>query len=143
MQQIDIDFEVYKALTALRESEYHTYNEILRDLLRLKKTTSRKLTEALSGVVNSVGPQGQNGLVIGGRFLPHGTMLQAKYKGTLYSSIIEDGEWHGPFSTKHKSASSAAKAVTGTNVNGLNFWNAKRPMDNSWQKLSTLPKISK
>lgn len=41
---IDIDFEVYKALTAELESEQDSYNDVIRRLLGLQKTT--QLTES-------------------------------------------------------------------------------------------------
>ena len=40
--QIEIDFEVFKELTARRTHEGHTYNEVLRDVLGLKPSFGRQ-----------------------------------------------------------------------------------------------------
>ncbi len=36
MPSIDIDFDIYKELTSLRETEDVTYNDVIRELLELK-----------------------------------------------------------------------------------------------------------
>lgn len=123
--QIDIDFEVFKALTARRESEAHSYNEVLREILNLNP--------------KSKGPERPHGRHLGGRFLPNGTELRAKYKDNYYYAEIA-GERLLLEGETYASASAAARAVTGNNVNGLNFWDVKRPGDVDWKRLMTLPK---
>jgi predicted CopG family antitoxin len=142
MQQIDIDFEVFKALTAMRKSETHTYNEVVRDLLGLKKTLGRRISESFSPFSETFGPAGETGRAISGRFLPHGTLLRARYKSILHTAEICNGEWVNENGDVFRSASAAARVITGNNVNGLNFWEAKRPSDSDWRKLSALPKTS-
>lgn len=123
--QIDIDFEVFKALTALRHNEAHSYNAVLRELLNL---------DPVDPSLNKI-----KGKILGGRFLPNGTELRAKYKNDFfYAEIVgEKLMYEGEI---HSSASSAASAVTGTNVNGLNFWDVKRPGDVDWKRMTTLPR---
>jgi predicted CopG family antitoxin len=142
MQQIDIDFEVFKALTALRKSETHTYNEVVRDLLGLKKTFNRQISDIGSTMSQTFGPEGAQGRAVAGRFLPHGTLLRAKYKSLFYNAKILNGEWVDENGDIFPSASGAATAITGNNVNGLSFWETKRPSDSEWRKLSALPKTS-
>ena len=140
MQQIDVDFDVFKALTALRESEHHTYNEVLRDLLGLERTFGRKLGDSMSGITRGFGSTGGSGFVSRGLYLPEGTMLRAKYKGLPFTASITNGRWRDADGTEHNSPSAAAQAITGTNVNGLRFWEAKRPSDVHWRKLDALPR---
>lgn len=140
MQQIEIDFEVFKALTALRQSETHTYNGVIRDLLGLKKTIARTMSDAIGPVANTIEPSEKSGFVASGRFLPDGTTLRARYKGRTYYASIHNGKWMDEDSATYQSASSAARAITQNNVNGLAFWEAKRPSDTTWTKLIGLPK---
>ncbi|WP_337829360.1 DUF2924 domain-containing protein [Pseudonocardia sp. TMWB2A] len=140
MQQIEIDFEVFKALTNLRQSENHTYNEVLRDLLGLEKSLLRGFADVVS---KASGRSGALGFVASGRFLPHGTLLRARYKGYIHQASVNDGAWVNDDGTEYKSASAAARAITQTNVNGLTFWEVKRPSDTEWRKLDAMPKSTK
>lgn len=125
--QIDIDFDTFKSLTLLRKNESHTYNDVIRELLGLETETGEERSNPLLG------------RFVGGRFLPNGTKLRARYKSIIYygeikrSQLIYDDK-------VFKSASAAARAVTDNNVNGLEFWEVKRPDDTSWKKLSALPR---
>ena len=121
--QIDIDFDVFKALTVMRQSEVHSYNDVIRDLLGLESKDEMKGSS--------------EGRLLGGRFLPNGTKLRAKYKDGYYEAEIRKGGlWYNE--KRYSSASSAARAVTGTNVNGLTFWEVKRPNDFDWLKILML-----
>jgi hypothetical protein len=137
--QIEVDFEVFKALTMLRQSESHTYNEVLRDLLGLQKTAARQMTERLSGFAAALGPKPNTGFVSRGLYLPDGTLLRAKYKGRTYEAQIEKGRFLLADGREFSSPSGAAHAVTSTQVNGLRFWEARRPSDTEWRKLDALP----
>tara|TARA_B100001765_G_C19376565_1_gene281537 strand:- start:208 stop:585 length:378 start_codon:yes stop_codon:yes gene_type:complete len=123
--QIEIDFEVFKALTSRRQSETHSYNDVLREILGLEPAAV----------------QTSHGRALGGRFLPNGTELRARYKGQVYSAEIVSEKFVHDGKT-YSSASAAAKAVTGTNVNGLQFWEVKRPGDVDWKSLKSLQKAS-
>jgi hypothetical protein len=150
MQQIEIDFEVFKALTALRRSETHTYNQVIRELLDIDKGVAvrddpqfiknMKALAALPDLVVRSGPT--TGFALRGLILPNGTLLRATHKGSSYQAMILDGEWVGEDGKTHTSPSSAASAITGNNVNGWRFWQAKRPSDSDWRNLDMLPKSS-
>ena len=129
--QIDIDFEVFKALTARRTSESHTYNEVLRDLLKLPADKIEIIPAS---------PEPQGGRLIGGRLLPNGTLLRAKYKGSYYNASIENNRWISEDGSCFDSASAAARGITNNSVNGLTFWEAKRPSDTDWTILKSIPK---
>lgn len=128
MTAIDIDFEVYKELTARRASEATTYNDVIRDLLGLDAQP-----EIADGPVQSAG-----GLDIKGVFLPNGTLLRATYKGQTYTAEIKDGAWIGCDGVRRNTPSDAACAITQNNVNGWRFWHVKRPGDKGWKVLNSL-----
>ena len=134
--QIEIDFDVYKALTSKRESEMHSYNDVLRTLLDLP--SAYELDKALGFAPTP----SKSGRVFAGRLLPNGTELRATYKHTVYRANIRDAKLIDELGSVHGSASAAARAITNTNVNGLMFWEVKRPGDSTWKKLIALPKVS-
>lgn len=131
--QIDIDFEVFKALTARRKHEGHSYNEVLRDLLSLPALESEGME------IVPATPAGQRrSFESRDLSLPHGTQLRATYKGAAYSARIDDGRWIDQDGVEHRSPSAAARYITGNNVNGLRFWQGKRPNDQAWLNLDVL-----
>lgn len=148
--QLEIDFEVFKALTARRLNERHTYNDIIRELLGLDSLIeSPDPVEGLfddSGPVTPrpvtfaslVGSRGPTGFSARGIFLPNGTLIKAIYKQQIYTAKIDGGCWVDAQGVSHKSPSAAAKNVTGSNVNGLRFWRVKRPDDAEWRRLDLL-----
>jgi len=124
MATIDVDFEVYKALTNMRETEETTYNSVLRDLLRLGAPvlSSKKYLPSWTWK---------------GVTLPSGTKLRAEYKGKVYTAEIVDGEWVQDGKT-YGSPSAAAYAVTHSGINGWAFWTVMRPTDPTYSTLGAL-----
>jgi len=133
--QIEIDFEVFKELTARRTHVGHSYNEVLRDLLNLPPKIGRKLSDALAPLTESGGIRG---FALRGGTLPEGTKLAATYKRKEYRAEIRNGRWVDEDGKEHSSPSAAASAISDTNVNGLRFWHAKRPQDSNWTRLDIL-----
>jgi hypothetical protein len=142
--QVEVDFDVFKALTALRLHEGHTYNDVLRDLLHLGQVKSYKIQpSSIATAEPAIGTPtltSSNGLWLRGLFLPDGTLLRGSYKGKLHQAQIENGGWHDERGQQHTSPSAAAYAISNTNINGWRFWEAKRPSDTDWRKLETLQK---
>ncbi len=132
MQTIDVDFAVWKTLTALRRDEAHSYNDVLRDLLNLPSSDAPGEGASTS--------EGDDGCYLSGRWMPAGTRLRAQYKGRLHDAHIRDGQLIDANGVIHSSASAAAKAITSTNVNGLMFWSVQRPTDTTWRRLASVPK---
>lgn len=130
--QIEIDFDVWKTLTAMRSGEDVSYNDVLRSMLNLDKSTAlaKNSTEQNYSPLRDF--QSRN-LV-----LPDGTLLRAKYKGRMFNARIIDGRWVDEEGKEHSSPSSAAGAITGTTVNGLRFWEGRRPDLGVWHRLDTL-----
>ncbi len=140
--QIDIDFDVYKALTAKRKNENHSYNDVLRALLGLEPVEQTNAWPLGVDLVKALVSVKAKPLTLRNGELPSGTRLRAVYKGVEHRAIIKNGRWISENDEEFGSPSAAAKAITGTNVNGLRFWNGKRPIDESWQRLDVLLAIN-
>lgn len=123
---IDIDFEVYKALTSRLPSETSSYNDVVRELLNLPAVTSPPGAAAASG-----------GWTWKGVTLPNGTELRANHKGQVYTATIEGGRWMQN-DEAFSSPSAAGWVITQTGLNGWTFWSAKRPGDTGWSVLNHL-----
>ena len=123
MQTIEIDFEVFKALTARRTTESVTYNDVIRSLLGLNATSATTRPGAI-WVYKDVA-------------VPVGTRFRAHYKGQTHHGEIEprglvvEG-------VLRSSPSDAAKAITNTNVNGWTFWECQLPGSSRWRAISSL-----
>ena len=126
MSTIEIDFDVFKALTNRRASEATTYNDVLRELLGLPGRASQEV------------PGSAKGCTMQGVFFPEGTQFQVVYKGTVHRAQIKDGQWIGDDGRVRRSPSDAAVAITKNNVNGWRFWSFKRPADPSFRKMRVL-----
>ncbi len=131
MQTIEIDFDVFKALTALRASERDTYNDVLRDILKLPKHKPPLSPQELDRMIAK-----GNVWQTGGVNFPQGTEFRAIYKGKTHTATIKDGALlvNG---RRAVNPSSAAHLITGNNVNGWRFWEARLPGHTDWRKLET------
>jgi Restriction Enzyme Adenine Methylase Associated len=128
MPTIEVDFDVFKALTARRPAEDVTENDVLRQLLRLPPRTSPPEQS------DSPGPEDW---VTKGVRLPSGTELRATYKGQTYlarvasGALVLDGK-------RFNSPSAAAMAITRNPVNGWTFWECRLPGQGRWRSLKEL-----
>jgi hypothetical protein len=132
MPAIQVDFDVFKALTSRRASEEVTENDVLRQLLGLPArkgtSTSRQPSAAAPG----------DWIVKGVRF-PARTELRATYKGQTYLGRVEGGAL--VLSGKRfDSPSAAAVSITRNPVNGWRFWEARLPGQAGWTILESLRK---
>jgi hypothetical protein len=140
--QVEIDFEVFKALTALLKDEGDTYNEAIRRLLTLPASDLSVEPPSfepagISGQVNGL-LGASSGVWYSNNFFPDGTLFRATYKGQTYYAQIKDGIWTDGYGSSRTSPSDAAAAISNTNVNGWKFWFAKRPFDVDWQRMDSL-----
>lgn len=144
--QIEIDFEVFKALTALRKSEGDSYNAVVRRLLSLEsddgsfgaEKVSKAIEVALRKVRAPESSQEPYGVYYGDVFLEEGTRFRATYKGQTHFGAIQNGQWVDSEGVIRSSPSDAAGAISNTNVNGWRFWHVLRPGDSTWRKLEEL-----
>jgi hypothetical protein len=130
VRQIDVDFDVYKALTLRRPSENVTENDVLRELLGLS---------AKQQPVTTVGGPTPGEWVVKGVRFPSGTEFRATYKGQTYLARVEGGAlvFNGK---RFDSPSAAAVSITGNPVNGWHFWQCRLPGEASWRMIKALRK---
>jgi len=128
LRTIEIDFDVHKIIELERNSFSETPNEVLRRLLKVScKRSSSQPQKATTGR-----PWSGKGVT-----LPHGTELRMDYNGRQYTGTIDNGEWVVE-GQRFKSPSAAAGGVAvtksgkRTNLDGWNYWQAKRPGDTDW-----------
>jgi hypothetical protein len=120
MTAIEVDFEVFKALTARRATEAVTYNEVIRGLLGLGAGSRSQLDQDLPGATFK------------GVLFPEGTQFRATYKGRTYTAEIRGGVWRDSDGSAQNSPSAAAVRITEKPWNGWRFWHCKRPGETSW-----------
>jgi len=142
--KIDVSLPVYQALTALLE-EGKTHDDVLREVLRLDSIVEPEVVspfdqiEAVSdGLRQSFVKAAGGGFYSRRLWLPNGTKLRARYKRRLHQAKIQQDRWFDEKGHEQSSPSAAAAAITGTNVNGLRFWEALRPTDKVWRRLDVL-----
>ena len=129
---IEIDFDVYKELTMRRESADMTENDVLREVLNLGE---KQPNSDQNGRAADPGtPWTCKGVTF-----PHSTLFRCEYKGQTYRAKVQDGAlvYDGE---RHTSPSSAARAVTGTSVNGWHFWDCKMPESHRWKLIHEVRK---
>jgi len=131
MMSIEIDFDIYKALTARRQTEQETYNDVLRELLGLGP---KKMTSPQAGAAGK-----DDGWVSKGVYFPLGTEFRASYKGKNYYGKVESGAFVVS-GRRFDSPSAAAVDITGNPVNGWTFWECRLPSRSSWQMIKALRK---
>jgi hypothetical protein len=117
--QIEIDFEVWKALTILKETEEMSFSDVLRKLLKLGEPNAIPTPTASAERIG--------GALFKGVSLPDRTLFRVTYKGRMYTAKTQNGRWIDENGVVRSSPSDAAGAITETQVNGWRFWEVKRP----------------
>ena len=120
MPQIEIDFDVFKALTNLRPSEDVSNNDVLRQLLKLPAVVKPPMQSNLQNRA------GRPWLVSGTSF-PEGSEFVVEHKGKQRSGVVKNGKLVLDDGFAFTTPSAAAVHVTGKNVNGWRFWKCKLP----------------
>jgi hypothetical protein len=123
--KIDVDFDVFKTLTARRQSEQHTDNAVLRELLGLPTVVS-SVTAAMTG-------SGSEGWTSYGVTLPNGTELRGTRNGKCYVAKIVNGQF--TYGGETHSPSSARQAITQTGGNGWWFWTVEKADGEGWEAI--------
>ena len=133
MATIEIDFDVFKTLTAKRSSEDVSYNDVLRDILGLGKRRHTPVQGPINGTVSA-----GDWVTKGVRF-PAGTEFRATHKGHTHTARVESGAL-ALNGQRFDTPSSAAMSITRTSVNGWTFWECRAPGKSSWQLITALRK---
>ena len=130
---VEIDFEVFKALTMRHDTPEVTDNDVIRELLGLEPVDS------MNGSPRGVTQSGKRPWVSKGVIFPHGTEFRATYKGQVYQAEVKEGAlvYKGE---RYTSPSPAAMKVTRTQINGWTFWECKMPDSELWVPISRLRK---
>jgi hypothetical protein len=128
---IEIDFEVFKALTAKLEDARDSYNGVLRRLLKLSAPAPEK-----SAAAKQLGRP----WVSKGVSFDHGTEFRANYKGQIYTARVDDGRLMVGDHAASSSLSHAARLITNNSVDGWTFWDVKGPTASRWRKAGELRK---
>ena len=127
MPTIEVDFDVFKAITARRPREDVTANDVLRELLHLPsaEVTLRTQRPAAGDWVSK------------GARVPAGSELRAHYKGQLHLAEVSSGALvlNGK---RFDSPSAAAMSITRHPVNGWTFWEVRLPGQGRWTRLKDL-----
>ena len=131
MRTIEVDFDVFKAITMRRVSEEVSENDVLRELLGLP---SRR------GVSHAQASPVQGDWVTKGVRFPVGTEFRATYKGQTNLARVQGGALvlNGK---RFDSPSAAAISITENPVNGWQFWQCRLPGQASWQMIKALRKL--
>lgn len=147
MQTIEIDFEVYKALTARRTGEGDSFNDVLRRLLGLgqgsaviRRSFDFGQTRLPAASPASAGNDKNDWFYKGIRF-PAGTDFRARYRGQLHHAKVEQGAM-ALNGKRVQSPSDAAREITGYNVSGWRFWQCRLPGESGWRRLDSLRRDS-
>jgi hypothetical protein len=130
MRSIEVDFDVYKALTLRRPSESVSENDVLRELLGLSRTKA---------IASGAGSPAPGDWVTKDVHFPAGAEFRAKYKGRTYLARVEGGALvlNG---VKYDSPSAAAMSITTKPVNGWTFWESRLPGQAGWRILKAMRK---
>lgn len=135
---LEVDFDVYKTVTARRANESVTENDVLRELLGLppKQQPPGVQPAASSPPTAPTGTSPEDWVVKNVRF-PLGTDFRASHKGRTHTgrvhggALVVDGK-------SYASPSAAAVAITGNAVNGWRFWECRFPSKATWQLIEGL-----
>jgi hypothetical protein len=130
MPTIDVDFDVFKAITLRRPSEDVSENDVLRQLLGLPAKKH--------AAVQAAAPQAGDWVTKGVRF-PVGTEFRASYKGQTHLGRVEAGALVLT-GKRFDTPSAAAMSITNSPVNGWTFWQARLPGQAGWKPIKSLRK---
>jgi hypothetical protein len=130
MPTIEVDFDVFKALTARRPTEDVSENDVIRQILGLP---ARRLAQPAP-----TAPAPGDWITKGVRF-PAGTEFRAAYKGQTYLGRVEGGALtlNGK---RFDTPSAAAMSISDSPVNGWTFWEARLPGQAAWKALRSFRK---
>jgi hypothetical protein len=135
MRTIDVDFDVFKALTLRRPTESVTENDVLRELLGLPPAArNATAARAHAGTVPAIEP---GSWVTKGVRFPAGTEFRAHYKGETHLARVEKGALVLG-GKRYDTPSAAAMAITSSPTNGWTFWECRTPGQAVWRMIKTL-----
>ncbi len=135
MRTIEVDFDVFKAITLRRPTESVTENDVLRELLGL--SPAPRSLGAARGPAVGVPPMDPDSWLSKGVRFPAGTEFRAHYKGETHLARVEKGALVLA-GKRYDTPSAAAMAITGSPVNGWTFWECRMPGQGAWRMIKTM-----
>jgi hypothetical protein len=120
---VEIDFDVFKELTARRKTEATTYNDVIRELMGMPPAC--------------LGQSVSNGWVQKGVCFPDGTQFRAVHNGITHTAEVK-GHHLVMNGRRMSSLSSAAHAATQEHMNGWRFWHCRLPNSTEYVLVDTL-----
>ncbi len=135
MRTIEVDFDVFKALTLRRPAENVTENDVLRELLGLSPAHRSPNASRMASVI--VPPLDPDRWLSKGVRFPAGTEFRAHYKGETHLARVEKGALVLG-GKRYDTPSSAAMAITGSPVNGWTFWECRMPGQGDWRMIKAM-----
>lgn len=139
MSSIEIDFEIFKKLTNIRESEEDTYNNVILRLINFYEkgycdSEGTQNEDDKLGDINM--PQySNNDWVVKNVSFPYGTEFRGEHEGTWYFAIVKSGALYHD-GVRYDSPSAAASKIRGYSENGWRFWQCKLPNQTKWKPIS-------
>ncbi|TRD09954.1 hypothetical protein FGU71_13190 [Erythrobacter insulae] len=129
MRQIEIDFEVHKAIEAERNGFSEPPNAALRRLLGIDEAED-EYDDKFEGLAGG-------GWASKGVTLPEETSLRMEYNGIVGRAFIRKGQWKTPkgiFNGPSPAAAAVASTKDGKTpvLNGWRYWRAKLPGSRNW-----------
>jgi hypothetical protein len=131
MHSLQVDFDVFKAITARRPHEGISENDVLREMLGLPALSDGKTRGS-----GRRGPSKSEGWKSEGVTFMIGMQLQHRFRGgrVVTARIVQNGvEYDG---TVYGGLSPAAAAASGHQANGWQFWEVYTLF--GWRKADTL-----
>jgi len=132
MRTIEVDFDVFKALTLRRPTESVTENDVLRELLGLPP--AGRVAPGAPGMTVALHPAGSGSWLTKGVRFPAGTEFRAHYKGETHLARVEKGALVLA-GKRYDTPSAAAMAITNNPTNGWTFWECRLPGAANWQMI--------
>ena len=132
---MQIDIDVHKCIEQERRSFDEAQNDILRRLLKLVPAAPSKPEETTQ-------PAGRP-WISKGITLPHGTLVRMSYNSKRHEGIIQDGMWlveGRSYGSPSGAAGGVAATKSGkkTNLDGWNYWEAKKPNQKRWVSIDEM-----
>ena len=125
MATIEIDWDVFKEITARRDTEGTTPNDVLRSVFGLPPLEAGEPLRA------------EEGWSYSGVFFPDGTEFRAYYGGKWHAAKVTDGALMLNGEQVY-SPSEAAQKVTNHARNGWWFWECRLPGQTAWRTVNEL-----
>lgn len=129
MATIEVDFEVFKELTQRRRSEATSYNDVIREALRLPPRVD---------LPEGDGPLAEpRGWLARGVLFPNGTEFRVTYKGLTHFAKVVDGRLvigGKPV----KTLSEASTTIQSGFSTGWRQWECRFPNESTWRRLESL-----